>query len=115
MAVVLQLVLVLLSVAFLTLFERKLLSASATRLGPDQAVAIGLLQPLLDGGKLLLKSFDRPERVSLLFSLFPALLFMAVFLIFLALPSTSFLQPWRSLFYLLLFFGFMVYRNILSG
>jgi len=46
---------VLLSVAYLTLFERKILAAAGRRLGPNVVGLFGLLQPLADGLKLLIK------------------------------------------------------------
>lgn len=46
---------VLLSVAYLTLFERKVLAAAGRRLGPNVVGVFGLLQPLADGLKLLIK------------------------------------------------------------
>ena len=46
----------LLRVAFFTLLERKLLSLSQTRIGPNKLSLAGILQPVLDGLKLLTKS-----------------------------------------------------------
>jgi NADH-quinone oxidoreductase subunit H len=48
--------LVLLSVAFFTLFERKIMGLVHIRLGPNKVAYLGLLQPLLDAFKLLSKS-----------------------------------------------------------
>jgi len=46
----------LLSVAFVTLLERKILSLSQNRLGPNKIVFLGLLQPVIDGIKLFKKT-----------------------------------------------------------
>ena len=47
--------LVLLSVAFFTLFERKVIGLFHNRLGPNKVSFIGIVQPLLDAFKLLTK------------------------------------------------------------
>lgn len=47
---------VFLTVAFLTLLERKILGYVQNRKGPTKVLFIGLLQPVVDGGKLILKS-----------------------------------------------------------
>jgi NADH:ubiquinone oxidoreductase subunit H len=45
----------LLAVAFITLLERKILSLSQLRLGPNKTSIYGILQPVLDGLKLIFK------------------------------------------------------------
>lgn len=47
--------LILLAVAFFTLFERKVIGLFHNRLGPNKVSFLGLLQPLLDAFKLLTK------------------------------------------------------------
>ena len=49
-------IIVFLSVCFLTLFERKILGYVQNRKGPNKILFMGLLQPVVDGGKLILKS-----------------------------------------------------------
>jgi len=48
-------IIVFLRVCFLTLLERKILGYVQNRKGPTKVLIIGLLQPVIDGGKLILK------------------------------------------------------------
>jgi NADH:ubiquinone oxidoreductase subunit H len=54
--------LVLLSVAFFTLFERKVIGLFHNRVGPNKVSFVGLVQPLLDAFKLLSKQNVTPLR-----------------------------------------------------
>jgi len=49
---------VYLRVCFLTLIERKVLGYVQNRKGPTKVIILGLVQPVLDGGKLLIKSYE---------------------------------------------------------
>jgi NADH:ubiquinone oxidoreductase subunit H len=53
---------VLISVAYLTLAERKIMGGMQQRLGPNVVGFYGLLQPLADGLKLLLKESVIPTN-----------------------------------------------------
>ena len=53
--ILLLIIIIFLSVCFLTLLERKILGYVQNRKGPVKVVWLGLLQPLLDGGKLITK------------------------------------------------------------
>src|SRR6059036_3971273 len=65
---------VLLTVAFLTLAERKVLSWMQDRMGPMEVGPYGILQPLADGIKLFFKEDIVPAGANrLLFSLAPIL------------------------------------------
>jgi NADH:ubiquinone oxidoreductase subunit H len=67
---------ILLSIAYFTLFERKILSYSQSRVGPNKSGGLGLLQPVLDGVKLIGKeSFTTAQSGMLLFFVAPLSLF----------------------------------------
>jgi NADH-quinone oxidoreductase subunit H len=51
----------LISVAFLTLVERKILGSVQRRVGPDQVGFLGLLQPIADAAKLIFKETVVPN------------------------------------------------------
>jgi NADH-quinone oxidoreductase subunit H len=51
-------VIVFLRVCFLTLLERKILGYVQNRKAPRKVLIVGILQPVLDGGKLILKSIN---------------------------------------------------------
>jgi|Transcript_108543 NADH-quinone oxidoreductase subunit H len=67
----------LIAVAYFTLAERKILGAIHRRRGPNVIGAYGLLQPLSDGFKLLVKETVLPSSSNqLIFILSPILTFL---------------------------------------
>ena len=67
--------------------ERKISAAVQQRIGPEYAGALGVLQPLADGLKLLVKEDIIPARAdSLLFTLGPVLVLVPVILSWLVVP-----------------------------
>jgi NAD(P)H-quinone oxidoreductase subunit 1 len=67
--------------------ERKISAAVQQRIGPEYAGALGVLQPLADGLKLVFKEDIIPARAdSLLFSLGPVLVVVPVILSWLVVP-----------------------------
>lgn len=66
----------LFAVAFLTLAERKILAAMQRRRGPNVVGFLGVLQPLADGVKLILKETIFPSRANkVVFFLSPVITF----------------------------------------
>jgi NADH:ubiquinone oxidoreductase subunit H len=72
---------ILVSVAFFTLLERKIMAAIQRRRGPNVVGLLGILQPFADGLKLLIKETIIPSRANkVIFIMAPIL---ALFLSFL--------------------------------
>ncbi|MDA0617507.1 MAG: NADH-quinone oxidoreductase subunit NuoH [Proteobacteria bacterium] len=77
----------LLCVAYLTLFERKVIAAMQYRTGPALNGPFGLLQPLLDGVKLLLKEIVIPNKADkYTFILAPMITFFLALLAWAVIP-----------------------------
>lgn len=67
----------MLLVAYLTLWERKMIGWMQVRIGPNRVGPLGLLQPIADGVKLLLKEIIMPGRANkALFVLAPVMTIM---------------------------------------
>ncbi|WP_193328935.1 NADH-quinone oxidoreductase subunit NuoH [Prochlorococcus marinus] len=67
--------------------ERKISAAAQQRIGPEYAGALGILQPMADGLKLLVKEDVIPAKAdSLLFTLGPILVLVPVILSWLIIP-----------------------------
>lgn len=109
--------LVLLSVAFFTLFERKVIRLFHNRVGPNKVSFLGLLQPLLDAFKLLSKQSITPLRSNkLIYNLSPQFsLFLSLY-VWVTMPLIFF--SLSSCYSFLIFFclsSIMVFSVLLSG
>lgn len=109
----------LISIAFLTLLERKAMASFQSRRGPNLVGVFGLLQPIADGLKLLLKETIVPYKSSLfLYILAPLLSFSISILLWFLIPNCFNFNLIHSNVSLLLLFGFSslsVYGIIISG
>ena len=73
---------VLLTIAFFTLLERKTLGSIQRRRGPNLTGVFGILQPIADGVKLLLKELMLPSSANIfLFLLAPLFTFFCTLMI----------------------------------
>lgn len=109
--------LVLLSVAFFTLFERKVIGLFHNRVGPNKVSLVGLVQPLLDAFKLLSKQNIVPLRSNkFVYNISPQFsLFLSLF-VWATLPLSYFFL--RINYSFLVFFcigSIIVFSVLLSG
>ena len=77
----------MISIAYLTYFERKVIGAIQLRKGPNVVGPFGLLQPIADGIKLLTKETIFPENSSkFIFAFSPILTFALALLSWAVIP-----------------------------
>lgn len=109
--------LILLSVAFFTLFERKVIGLFHNRVGPNKVSFIGLVQPLLDAFKLLTKQNLIPLRSNkLLYNLSPQLSLLIALFSWLTMPLSFFFVGLNYSFLMFFCLGsVIVFSVLLSG
>jgi NADH-quinone oxidoreductase subunit H len=126
--VVIVFLIVLLSVLFMVMYERKAVAWLGVRYGPNRAGPNGWLQSLADGTKLLFKEAFTPRTADKpVYKIAPYLMLMPIMIAFSIVPiggqitiahHTTELQladpPWGILF-LLMTSGIAVYGVILAG
>jgi NADH-quinone oxidoreductase subunit H len=109
----------MLAVAYLTLWERKIIGWMQVRLGPNRVGPLGLLQPIADGLKLLLKEIIVPSGASkFLFVLAPVMAIMPALAAWAVVPFSPQLVLSNidaSLLYVLAMTSMGVYGVIIAG
>lgn len=109
----------LIAVAYFTLFERKVISAMQRRRGPNVVGFFGLLQPLADGLKLLLKETVLPSSANLvMFITAPIITFMLSLIGWAVIPfdeTMVFADINISILYIFAVSSLGVYGILISG
>jgi len=104
-------------IPFLTLLERKVLSYIQTRKGPKKVRILGILQPITDGLKLVLKETGSSFRVKyLIFWISPLIKFFLMLILFILFvsPFPKFTLNLGILVYLCIS-SILIYTILFSG
>nr|ABY26057.1 NADH dehydrogenase subunit 1 [Dysdera nesiotes] len=89
--ILISLISILISMAFFTILERKILSYIQLRKGPNKVSLMGILQPFSDALKLFNKTFTLPTMSNFtLILLAPLLTFFLSLIMWPLLPLSSF-------------------------
>ncbi|HQR25324.1 MAG TPA: NADH-quinone oxidoreductase subunit H, partial [Steroidobacteraceae bacterium] len=117
--IVAVMVVVILTVAYLTLAERKVIGYMQVRIGPNRVGPKGLLQPFADVLKMLIKEVIVPARANrLLFVVAPLLALTPAFAAWAVVslwPGFAIADVDAGVLYVLALAGFGAYGIILAG
>jgi NADH-quinone oxidoreductase subunit H len=110
---------VLISLAYLTLIERKVMGIMQRRKGPNVVGILGLLQPFADGLKLLIKELIYPSFANkIIFFLGPIIFLFLSFVLWSLVPfgfHSLYTEIPLTLLYIFAISSLSVYGIILSG
>lgn len=116
---IVQLIPILISIAMLTLLERKLLGSMQRRLGPNTTGIYGILQPISDGLKLVIKEFIIPiesyRRIFILSAILSLIMSIIIFVVIPLSNQTFINQLNNNILLCVVISGISIYSILLSG
>jgi len=109
----------MITIAFFTLIERKIMGSLQRRIGPNMHGYYGVLQPLIDGLKLLWKEMLVPAKANFFIFIFSPMFMMSLsFSLWAVLPLSftfSILDSKLSLIVFFIISSLNVYNIVLAG
>lgn len=116
---ILILLIIIMNIAYLTLYERKLLSIGQKRIGPNIIGYYGILQPLWDGIKLILNETILPIKANMLeLIISPIWLLLITLILWFVLPynrNISFYNYNYDLLYIFALSSLTIYGILYGG
>ena len=110
---------ILISIAYITLGERKIMGRMQRRIGPNKVGQIGIIQPIIDGIKLISKEIIIPQRVKIYEMLIgPIIILIFCIIIWIPVPieiGIMIKENKYSILYILAISSLNVYLYIYSG
>ena len=110
---------ILISIAYITLTERKVMGLMQRRIGPNKMGWVGILQPIVDGIKLVLKEVVVPQKVKVIEMLIgPSIILILCLIIWIPIPieyGVMIEENKYSILYILAISSLNVYLYIYSG
>lgn len=90
-------IVILIGVAYITLGERKIMGAMQRRLGPNKVGVYGLIQPIVDGIKLILKEILIPQQSNKYnYIIGPTITLILALIIWIPIPINNIYQVYRE-------------------
>lgn len=115
--IILVIVLIMISVAYFTLFERNVIGGIHLRMGPNKVGISGIFQPFRDALKLLGKEIFYPFKSNIIIYIYsPLLIYLLIIIIWILYPFFyNFLIFNNNILYILCIIRVRVYRLFFMG
>nr|YP_010132844.1 NADH dehydrogenase subunit 1 [Eucoleus annulatus]QWC93309.1 NADH dehydrogenase subunit 1 [Eucoleus annulatus] len=108
---------ILLAVAFITLLERAYMGVVQCRRGPNKVLLWGIIQPVLDGMKLMVKTLNKPFYLNyLLFTFIPSINLLVFLLFWIGMPYLfSLFDFYLNSLFVMILLGMLGFGLLLSS